>query len=74
MISVKIMQGTQNIWVPFFYAKLGGAIMDEKKRSAEKKESIWKNEHVPMSKRTTSSGLTFRCRRKGDGENVGKKY
>ena len=48
--------------------------MDEKKRSAEKNESIWKNEHIPMSKRTTSSGLTFRCSRKRDGENVGKKY
>lgn len=38
--------------------------MSERKDENMKKESIWKNKHVPMSKRTTSSGLTFQCSRK----------
>ncbi len=38
--------------------------MNERKNVDARKESIWKNEHVPMSKRTTSSGLTFQCSRK----------
>lgn len=57
MISVKIMQGTQIIWVSFFYAKLGGVIMGKKNDGA--KTNIWKTNHIPLKDRKTSSGVTF---------------
>ncbi len=57
MVSVKIMQGTQNFWVSFFYAKLGGVTMNKKNDNAKK--SIWKANHIPLKDRKTSSGVTF---------------
>lgn len=57
MISVKIMQGTQIIWVSFFYAKLGGVTMGKKNDGA--KTNIWKTNHIPLKDRKTSSGVTF---------------
>ena len=57
MISVKIMQGTQIIWVSFFYAKLGGVTLGKKNDGA--KTNIWKTNHIPLKDRKTSSGVTF---------------
>lgn len=42
-----------------------GGIMEREKNtdcSREEKKSIWRLEHTPLSERTTSSGITFRCK------------
>ena len=59
------MQGTQIIWVSFFYAKLGGVTMGKKNDGA--KTNIWKTNHIPLKDRKTSSGVTFLPKKvKGD--------
>ena len=66
MVSVKSISTCAWLRLGAFFV---GGIMEKKNEKPEqnKKESIWRKDHVPLQERTTSSGVTFKAKKVRSG-------